>query len=91
MPPSKKAGPTPHFPIHSPDIMPIAINYPADDTPGPTPATRAYLVLGVNYSLFLLAFLFVSARILVKAKLRKLGREDVLIVFSTVCNNPTLA
>lgn len=73
--------------------MPITINFkPANDIPSLTPATRAYLVLGVNYPLFFLAFLFVSARILVKTKLRKLGREDVLIVFSTVSSdNTTLA
>lgn len=46
--------------------------------------TRAYVVLAVNYSIFALAAVLVSARVLVKVKLRKLGREDFLILISMV-------
>lgn len=48
------------------------------------PPTRAPLLLSIAFSLFFLALLFVSARLLVNWKLGRLGREDALIATSTV-------
>lgn len=53
-----------------------------DDTA--SPQTRARIVLGVIFPLHVLAITFVFARVLVKAKLRKLGVEDALIVLALV-------
>lgn len=50
----------------------------------PAPATRAPVALGVGISLYLVAILFVSAQIVVKVKLGKLGAEDLLICISAV-------
>lgn len=50
---------------------------------GPPP-TRGNLVLTVISPLLAIAILVVTSRIFVKAKLGKLGLEDVLIVLSTV-------
>lgn len=50
----------------------------------PAPPTRAPVALGVGISLYLVAILFVSAQIVVKAKLGKLGAEDLLICMSAV-------
>lgn len=54
----------------------------------PNPVTRAPLLLGISFSLYFVALIFVSLRILVKSKLGKLGMEDVLIVISAVCSPP---
>lgn len=49
-----------------------------------SPPTRAHIVLGVIFPLHILAVTLVCARVLVKAKLRKLGVEDALIVMALV-------
>lgn len=54
------------------------------------PASRASLVLGVNYSLLAISVTCVTLRIIVKAKLGKLMVEDALIVASTVCRSSNL-
>lgn len=54
------------------------------------PASRAPLVLGVNYSLLAISVTCVTLRIIVKAKLGKLMVEDALIVASTVCRSSNL-
>lgn len=55
-------------------------------TTAPThaPATRAPLTLGVGIALFSVSMIFVSAQLTVKAKLGKLGAEDILISISAV-------
>lgn len=53
------------------------------ETPAAVP-TRAPIFLGIGFALHFLAVLFVGARVLVKWKLGRLGRDDVLIVISTV-------
>lgn len=52
--------------------------------PKPAPPTRAPLALGVGISLYLVAVVFVSAQLVVKTKLGKLGTEDVLISIAAV-------
>lgn len=54
---------------------------PVDGAPS---HTRAYLVLGVGFSLHIVTVFIVSARIMVKVKLGKLVMEDVLIIFAQV-------
>lgn len=55
-------------------------------TPAPThsPATRAPLTVAVGIALYLVSMIFVSAQLIVKAKLGKLGVEDILISISAV-------
>lgn len=55
-----------------------------------TAPTRAPILLCIGFALHLLAVLCVGARVLVKWKLGRLGREDVLIVISTV-SYPTVS
>lgn len=52
------------------------------------PITRAPLLLGLSFALLSVALLFVAARIIVKWKLKQLGKEDVFIVMSAVCPDP---
>lgn len=69
----------------------MLINYTTEEDASPdAPDSLAPLVLAVCYSLSTVAVTMVGCRILVKAKLRKLGAEDVLIVISTV-RSPVLA
>lgn len=56
------------------------LNYSFDSNP----PTRAYIVLWVCYTWHILALIVVSARILVKVKLGRFGKEDVLILIATV-------
>lgn len=53
------------------------------------PPTRAHVILGVLIPIQILALFTVSARILVKAKLGRLGAEDLLIVIAAVGYTPT--
>ncbi|KAL0638667.1 hypothetical protein Q9L58_002245 [Maublancomyces gigas] len=54
------------------------------------PPSRAHFVLGVASSAYIVALTFVSARVLVKAKLGKFGLEDVLICISAFLGLATL-
>lgn len=49
-----------------------------------SPPTRAHFILGLMFPLLIIALLFVFMRVSVKAKLGKLGVEDVFIVFASV-------
>lgn len=62
----------------------MLLNYSSDTLSSISRSTRASLVLGVTFPLHFLALLCVSARILVKIKLGKFGREDVLIIIASV-------
>lgn len=63
----------------------MLLNFHSDDFDDITaPPTRAHIVLGLMFPLHILAVIFVTARILVKAKLKKLGVEDVCIVIALV-------
>lgn len=62
----------------------MLLNYTSDALSSVGHSTRAPLVLGVTFPLHLLALLCVSARILVKIKLGKFGREDMLIIIASV-------
>lgn len=53
-----------------------------------TQGNRAPMGLAINYMLVSIALLMVGCRILVKAKLGKLGIEDALIVISMVRSPP---
>lgn len=46
--------------------------------------TRAHFILGLMFPLLIVTVLLVFMRVLVKAKLGKLGLEDVFIVFASV-------
>lgn len=48
------------------------------------PKSRAFVDFSFSYALLAVVIVCVGARILVKTKLRILGREDVLILISTV-------
>lgn len=50
------------------------------------PPSRAPVVLGVSISLYIVTIVFVSAQIVVKGKLGKLGIEDILISIAAVGN-----
>lgn len=64
---------------------PMFLNFDSGTlTDSAPPPTRAPLVLGVGFSLQIIVVFFVSARIIVKAKLGKLGVEDVLIIIASV-------
>lgn len=58
--------------------------YPPDEPSNHGANSRAPLVLAVAFPLHFLALIFVSARVLVKVKLGRFGREEVLILISTV-------
>lgn len=62
----------------------MLLNYSSDALSSVSHSTRASLVLGVTFPLHFLALLFVTARILVKIKLGKFGREDILIIIALV-------
>lgn len=55
----------------------------------PTASTRAPILLTVGFGLHFLAVMCVGARVLVRLKLGRFGREDVLIVISTVSYRTT--
>lgn len=58
--------------------------YPPDEPSNHSTNSRAPLVLAVAFPLHFLALIFVSARVLVKVKLGRFGREEVLILISAV-------
>lgn len=61
------------------------LNFNSGSVPDATdPPSRAPVVLGVSISLYIVAIVFVSAQILVKGKLGKLGIEDMLISVASV-------
>lgn len=63
----------------------MMINYTTEQGAIPrSPASMAPVFLGVCYSLSTIAVTMVTCRILVKAKLKKLAIEDLLIIISTV-------
>lgn len=63
---------------------PMFLNFDSGSPPAQTPATRAPVVLGVSISLYIVTIIFVSAQIVVKGKLGKLGTEDMLISVAAV-------
>lgn len=58
--------------------------YPPDEASNHSTSSRGLLVLGITFPLHFLALIFVSARVLVKVKLGRFGREEVLIIISAV-------
>lgn len=54
-------------------------------------STRAYSAIALNLPILVIAWVMTSARIVVKAKIKKLGIEDLLIVIALVRNPPTLS
>lgn len=71
-----------HTPFPPTSLPPMLPNYQSNDSPNPS--TRAHLVIGIALPFYVLTFLMVSARILVKSKLGKLGVDDFLIGISMV-------
>lgn len=61
----------------------LNFNTDGSDPSGPPPS-RAAMILGIDYVLLFIALVFLSARIFVKAKLGKLGLDDVLIIIASV-------
>lgn len=62
------------------------LNFDSGSAAAAAPSSRAPVVLGVSISLYIVAIVFVSAQIVVKGKIGKLGIEDMLISIAAVGN-----